>query len=207
MKRILLFFSLLFIASLFLFSCTEKTSPGDDTTYRVMVSLDRGFTVTTPNPVEVKEGESAVFGISIEDGYVFSSLSAGIYDESSQTLTVSDVTERMNISFFVEKLEYDPSVSYAYIFKGETGDFSSVKSSSAVPEGTLITVTSVNEDRHFIGWSYGKKAFDGGKILSTDRVYQFRLLPDIITDGALYVYANYTDANSFYYDLYGATLN
>ncbi len=207
MKRIPLFFFVLFMASLFLLSCNGNENPEQDKTYRVMVALDDGFTVTTQNPIEVKDGENAVFGITVEEGYVFASASAGIFDETSGTLTVSGVTERMNITFTVEKLGYDPSVSYSYIFKGGLGDFSSVKNSSSVSAGTLITVTSINEERHFVGWSYGKKAVDGGKIVSAERVFQFRLLPDIVTDGVLYVYANYTDSNVFYYDLNGGTFN
>lgn len=206
MKRILLALFALFTVSLFLFSCSENNPP-EEKTYRVMVALDDGFTVTTENPVEVKEGESAVFGITIEEGFVFSSASAGIYDETAGTLTVSNVTERMSISFSVEALGYDPSVTYSYVFKGAVGDFSSVKNSSSVSEGTLITVTSINTDRYFIGWSYGKKAIDGGEIVCAEREYRFRLLPDIVSDGVLYVYANYTDANVFYYDLNGGTLN
>ena len=85
MKK-LLFFIMLIMTVALLGSCVLGTDdPADDKKteedfYKVMVAVDEGFKVNTTNPLEVKEGESAVFGITIDEGYVFSSVSAGSYD-------------------------------------------------------------------------------------------------------------------------------
>ena len=213
MKKISLLFSLLFTL-LLITACSlggnnppDDDIPSADVTYRVMVAVDEGFSVKGTNPVDVKKGDTVSFNITIDEGYVFSSASAGIYNENTGILTVENVTERMNITFVVEKLDYDPNQTFAYIFKGKDGDFTSTKSSSAVNAGTLITVTSAYEEQHFVGWSFGKSLISGGELVSTERIFKFRLTPSIVTDGTLYVYANYTDANVYYYDLNGGALN
>ncbi len=206
MKKSLLAFLLFFISLTVCVSCSGGV--GDDKEkYRVMVSVDEGATVTGENPKDVKEGGSATFDISLNDGYGFVSTSHGTYDWETGKLTVENVTERINISFVTEKLEYSTSETFIYVFKGESGDVSDPKASSYMKMGTQITVTSNNTSKIFVGWSLGTNYAKGGVIVSTDRQYSFRASPETVKDGKLYVYANYLESNVFYYDPNSGSIN
>ena len=199
---LILSFSFLFSSCLGINEQNEEED--DEDTYRVMVAEGEGFKVTSKNPVEVKKGKSAVFDIEIEDGYLFSSASVGIYDEKSGKLTVENVEKRTTVTFTVEALGYDTSVIYNYVFNGLAVDFSSY-GSSALNAGTLITVEAGETDKAFAGWSFGKSAMDGGKIVSKERKFQFRLSPDYAEGDTVTIFSNYTDANIYYYDLNGGS--
>lgn len=202
-KKILFFFIFLF-SFCFIFASCGQTPPDnpDEDTYRVMVALGEGFIVSSQNPLDVKKGENAIFDIEIADGYLFTSASVGTYDEKTGKLTVENVDKRTTVTFTVESLGYDTSIKYKYLFKGLSTDYSS-KPTSELNAGTLITVEATNEQRAFAGWSFGKSAVDGGKIVSKERKYQFRLSPDLADGDTVRIFSNYTDANVYYYDLNG----
>ena len=206
MKNKLLLVIVLLASLLLVVACGEKT-PEPDETYKVMVGVSEGFTVTTTNPVDVKKGESAQFTIKLEPGYVFVSTSHGTYDELTGKLKIDNVTSRTSVQFTVENLGYDTSVKYVYSFKGTDKDTTTPSPSSSINAGTKITVTAGDHSRIFVGWTFGKSAKSGAEIVSTDREYTFRISPDVVDGGALVVYANYTDSNVYYYDPNGGELN
>ena len=207
MKKILLLV-FLFVTSLFLLaSCGDEPPVNEPDTYRVMVGVNEGFSVITQNPLDVVEGEAAEFVIKLADGYAFASTSHGTYDALTGKLRIENVTERITVQFAVEYLGYDTSVKYVYSFKGTDKDTTVPAPSSAVAAGTKITVTAGEPGRIFLGWTFGKSAKAGGEIVSTEREYTFRISPDVVDNGALVVYSNYTDSNVYYYDLNGGELN
>ena len=206
MKKVLLLVLLLIASLSLLISCGDD-APETDETYRVMVGVSEGFTVTTSNPLEVKKGESAQFFVKLEPGYVFVSTSHGTYDELTGKLKIDNVTSRISVQFTVENLGYDTNTKYVYSFKGTDKDTTTPSPSSSINAGTKITVTAGDHSRIFVGWTFGKSAKSGADIVSTDREYTFRISPDVVENGALVVYANYTDSNIYYYDPNGGELN
>lgn len=185
----------------------EPTPEPQDETVRVMVVLTDGITVTSTNPLDVKQGESAVFDVTIADGYAFESVSAGTYDAETGKLTVNNVTERTTVTFTLESLGYDTNVEYIYVFNGTDKDSTDVTPSPKVKAGTQITLTAGDTSRIFVGWSFGSSYKTGGKIVSDERTYTFRISPDTVTNGALMVYSNYIDSNVYYYDPQGGVIN
>lgn len=183
-------------------------SSGETKTYKVMVSYDPdNVTVVGANPIEVKEGENAVFDIQISSTARFVSTSVGTYDSETGKLTVTNVTSPLNIAFVTENLGYDTTKTFKYIFDGADHDTSDPKSSIAINYGTLIKLKAKDTDRVFVGWSFGKKYERGGEIVSTERNYSFVASPDLADNDVLYVYANYSDANVYYYDPNGGSIN
>ena len=206
MKKVLLL-ALLLIASLALLLACGEDTPDTETTYRVMVGVSEGFTVKSPNPLEVKKGESAEFDIAIESGYAFVSVSHGTYDEATGKLKIDNVSARTTVQFTVENLGYDTTVKYVYSFNGTDKDTTAPAPGAAILAGTKITVSAGDTSRIFVGWTFGKSAKAGGEIVSPEREYTFRISPDVVENGALVVYANYTDTNVYYYDPNGGELN
>ena len=206
MKKVLLLVLLLIASLTLLLACGEDT-PDTETAYRVMVGVSEGFSVTSQNPIDVKKGESAEFDIAIASGYVFVSVSHGSYDEVTGKLKIDNVSARTTVQFTVENLGYDTSVKYVYSFNGTDKDTTTPTPSASVTAGTKITVSAGDTSRIFVGWTFGKSAKAGGEIVSSEREYTFRISPDVVENGALVVYANYTDTNIYYYDPNGGELN
>ncbi len=201
--KALLIVSALVFCVIFLAACK-----GAGKEYRVMVSLSEGVSVDGDNPVTVPEGGSASFKMVIEDGYVLVSCDGGSYDYETGMLTVSDVRKNTNVDFIVEEYGYDPNEKFVYLFRSDfDGDLTSVKPSSSVASGTLITVTANDTSRLFLGWSFGASHKNGGELVSTERSYTFRLTPVVADDGVLTVYANYSEINSITYNANGGKIN
>ena len=188
-----------------LFAC-GGTEEQESQEYKVMVVLSEGVSVTDENPKTVKSGESVSFRVAISDGYAFESVSHGSYNEETGILTVDNVTERITVKFELVSLGYDTSAEYNFALRGTDSDTASIED-GRVNAGTKITLTAGDTRRVFLGWSFGKSYSEGGKIVSGERTYTFRISPDTVTDGTLTVFANYTDSNVYYYDPNGGYLN
>lgn len=189
---------LLMILTLALASCSPSEEPKDDTV-RVMVALTDGITVTSENPVDVKRGESCEFDVTLAQGYVFSSVSHGSFDEETGKLKIDSVTERTTVSFTLEYLDYDLSAEYVYSFFATDRDTTTLAPTANAKAGTAVRVEAGDRGRIFLGWTLGKSLSAGGDIISTERVWSFRISPSVATDGAVLLYANYTDSNKFFY--------
>ena len=205
MKKILLSLALIF-AFLTLFACTPGGG-GEDTpkTYKVMVIENDGITITGDNPVTVEEGGKATFTVAINEGYAFESVSAGTYDTSAGTLTVSDVKADVAVKFTVT--EVDTSVKYQYFFAGTESDTTSVTTGSEVYGGAKITLNAGDTTQAFLGWSSGAALASGGKLLSMDRSYTVTVGEEVAKDGIIVICANYSAAMAYSYDANGGTVN
>ncbi len=196
MKTIICIFALTVI-TLCLFSCDV---PSVEKMHKVGVAFPSGVIIDGENPRYVKDGEDAVFNITLPSGYILSSSGGAEYDRLTGTLTVKNVTKRTYIEVLIEKYQYDPNETFAYLFSSDNGlDSSDVKNGGSIPSGTRINVSANDESRAFLGWTAGKSFHNGGELLSRDRVFSFLLTPDICTDGILRLFPNYVDANTVYY--------
>ena len=184
------------------------TTPEEKIYYKVMVTVGDGFTVKSANPIDVEKGGTATFEIEIAPTHAFLSVSAGSFDQLTGILTLENVTKRTTIDFAVEELKVEEvGQEFVYIFNGSTKDTTSISSYNRVKTGTLIDVYAGDMTKNFVGWSFAASYAGGAPIISTSRQYSFRIDESIAVGDGVKIYANYSDANSFYYDLMGGKLN
>ncbi len=205
MRKLVFSAIMLMIVLLFAVSCVY--GGGDEEGYRVMVSASEGASVIGQNPVNVAAGGTVVFEIKITEGYGFVSVSDGEYDAEKGTLTVKNVQSKMNISFVTEELGYDTSKKALFYFIADSVDKASKQNIKEYNYGTEITVSAENFNGIFIGWSLGTNLSGGGKLLTEERVYTFRISPEFVEDGMVKIVANYLKATQFFYDPNGGEID
>lgn len=209
-SRLLMLFLTALLAVCVLSACApaEKEDPKDeeDATYTVMLTAPEGVSVLGKNPIKVKNGEDAVFSLSLGKEYVFCGASEGSYDPATGLFTVKNVTAKKSITLSVEHVGYDTTQKYMYFFYGTSADTTSVQSEQLQYAGTEITVRAGDGDRLFAGWSFSRLGADLSVIVSTEREFTFRLSPEYASGKTVELYANYTDNNRLYYDANGGTV-
>ena len=193
---------ILFCLSLTLVGCFSWQREG----VRVMVSLDEGVSVRGKNPVDVRVGETVVFLVELEEGYIFKSCDGAVYDANAGTITIENVRKDTNVNFITEEYRGNGE-KYSFFFKGADGDDSSIKSGSMALDSTYARLISNDTSKVFLGWSVGKSYSAGGTIISKDREYNLFLTEDMAVNGKIFVYANYVSADTVYYDLNGGRLD
>ncbi len=177
-------------------------------TVRLLINDLSGVASVSSTELMIPKGESAKFKVVPTSTYLIGSLSAGAYDEQSYMLTLPDVQSDMTVSISLAKLNYDRNDTvYATLQLGEY-DSASVSSGSHINLGTMLTLSAGNTSRNFLGWSVGGTLVGGGKLIGTERIFTFRVVPDIIGSGrAVSICANYRDINSYTYDPNGGEVN
>ena len=215
MKKLFSLMAILLVSALFLFACGGGSSGGNSgdngagasgTQYTVRILPADGVTVSGENSVKVNAGGTAVFEIEITEGYAFQSVSDGVYDAVTGTLTVSDVQDDIRVRISVVKIDVDAE-SFVYKFHGYVGDTSTAED-GRVEVGSRITVSSEMGNRDFLGWSFGKPLADGETPVSTSKTYAFNVGVGLVSaSGAIEIYANYADASVIYYDTNGGVAN
>ena len=208
MKKIIILLAVFVLCVGAICSCVQTDGGEDDgDTYRVMVVAD-GATVDGENPVRVAHGDDVSFKISLGATYTVREVSHGEYDEATSTLTVRNVTSNLRITLTAVDLGYDASKSYGFFFKGTAKDSCSLKDTSSVKAGTVVTATAGDTGRSFVGWSFGGTAAQGYEIYSKQREISFEISPDVSVNGVtVMLYPNYVDNNVYYYDANGGTVN
>lgn len=219
MKRFL-FFTFLLLAMLGLIACggeqppsDEGTNPGGETPgteYTVtFISENANASVTSKNPVTVKAGETANFRVSLSQTAVFRSADAGSFDYKTGLLRIPNITKDTRVRFLAEDVGYDTTGAYHLRLVGGSQDSVSHPDATAdIQPGTSITAEAGDMTKAFIGWSAHAPLANGGMLLSSERGYTFDLSPALVRDNTLLLYANYNaEANVYYYDLNGGSLN
>lgn len=190
----------------------SQNPPANDppgTEYKVTLILENNLaSVTSENPVTVKKGESATFRLSLSETAVFRSASEGSFDYKTGILTIPNVTKDTRVRFLAEDVGYDTTGAYHVRLVGSAQDSLSHPDSEAdIQPGTEILATAGDMNASFVGWSAFAPLASGGKLLSEERSYAFDLSPDLVREGLLILYANYSEANVYFYDLNGGRLN
>ena len=184
-------------------------NPPSDAEYKVtFISENNTATVTSENPVTVKAGESAKFRVSLSSTAVFRSVDAGSYDYKTGILTIPSITKDTRVRFHAEDVGYDTTGAYHLQFVGDAKDMVSHADPKAdIQPGTRITAVAGNTNASFVGWSAFAPIASGGKLLSDARSFSFDLSPDLVRNDLFILYANYSEANVYFYDLNGGALN
>ena len=184
-------------------------TPPADAEYKVTLILENDTaTVTSANPVTVKAGESAKFRVSLSSTAVFRSVDAGSYDYKTGILTVPSVTKDTRVRFLSEDVGYDTTGAYHLMLVGGAKDSVSHSDGTAdIQPGTRITAVAGDMNASFVGWTAYASLASGGALLSTDRSFTFDLSPSLMQNNLFILYANYSAANVYYYDLNGGSLN
>ncbi|MBR2964967.1 MAG: leucine-rich repeat protein [Clostridia bacterium] len=211
MKKIFPLIVLIFLMLSLVCACElpgDDGGDGDDDLYRVMLSLPEGVSVDGSNPVRVRAGETARFKLKFENDTMFASVTHGKYNYVSQTVTIDDVKSNINATLAVNKYDFDTSVTYNFIMRGTSSDQSTVASGTQVNAGIVVEASAGDEERRFVGWSFGNSSAAGAEIVSTERSISFVISAEYAnSDGNIVIYANYTDTNVLYYHPNGGQIN
>ena len=165
---------------------------------KVMISVneDSNFKITTENPVTIKSGENAVFGIELSDGYKLTNLGEGlIYSAEEKTITVVAPKFPRNVNLSAVVKENYRFAAYLDMTKGSIT--TSAKPGKEYEEGTKITVTTIPKgDNVFIGYSLENYMRDGGVPIAYSSTYEFeinqvtRLYANFASEGAKLLFYN-----------------
>ena len=219
MKKILISIIALCVPLLCLLTSCMGNTPDEGKTYKVMLSFSEGVTVTSQNPVQVKEGEAAEFEVSFGETYTLKSLDVGTYTDGEVTkenptrngkVVIENVTRNTTASLIAINLEYDTSVQYKFRFNGADGDSTTIKNNTFAYAGTIAEVEAKDNFKKFIGWSVGRASTNPSDMISTDRKFEFRLSPELLVNAGYSVielFANYVESGTYFYDLNGGVLN
>jgi len=183
---------------------SEGGNNADGPSYRVMVSASKGATVLPGASQTVPEGGTAVFNIQFEENYVFLGSDVGVFDPTTNTLTVENVTKATLVTLKAGVVDYDTNTLINYRFYNTCADdITSIPSNTDVALGTEITVKAGNLSRYFAGWSIGEST----EILSKDRTFTFRITPEMVQNNSLLIKPNYITLDTYSYDANGGKIN
>jgi len=124
------------LLALCLSACTPPTPDPNAGKLKVMVSLGEGATVDGTNPKYVNSGDSVNFKIIIDEDYILSSVSHGVYDAETQVLAVDGITANTNIDFSTRK-----KLDYTLTLELDEGISCAEGTSLTVREGDAKTLT------------------------------------------------------------------
>lgn len=220
-SKIFILLALVFSIMLMAVACSSEESSENGgsnggggnpaTTYSVqlVVNDQTAVELVDGNRKTVEEGQDVIFNIKINDGFIFDSVSHGVYDKDAETLTVTDVTTDLRINFKVKALSYDPNKSIDVNIVGTAADESNVGMGwQNVKYGTEIHLNAGDKSRPFAAWTIGNTLANGGTVLSEDREFTYSVIPENIGNTLfLAIYSNYLDNNVLYYDLNGGAVN
>lgn len=193
-----------------LFACNAPSGPNkpaEDKEYTVTFISQNASASVAKNEVKVKAGQTVQFSVLLSSTAVFRSVSEGSFDYKTGKLSIPNITKDTRVYFHAEEVGYDTTGEYRLTFVGGATDIVSHSNPNApIQPGTKITVSANDPFASFLGWSLHAPAASGGTVISTQREYSFDLSPSLVVDGALTLYSNYTDKNSYYYDPNGGSI-
>ena len=147
-----------------------------DKEYEIYLVTDEFCTVTSANPVKVKEGEVACFNVVFSENYQLDTTSAEY--ENGKILVkncTADATHTVT----------SRSISQFYFFDyaspaPEDGVVECSKPVGAHLANQQITLTAKPSDgAYFTGWSVGGTVLNGGTMVSYSQSYTFKLISDV----------------------------
>ena len=214
MKKLIYFLILIFSSLFILASCgaggdsgNTPDDPSDvgnmtEVTVRVIIKGE-GLTVEK-SVFTARDGDTLEIPISFSEGYTFKSASVpGEYDYERSVYIISPITLSISRVEFEAK-EIDRFDFRAYLAEGDTVSIDN----GSYAEGVSVSATSGNTDATFIGWTFGKSFSDGGAIASSDKTFTFKISDEYSLDNStVWLYANYTTENVYYYDTNGGKVD
>ncbi len=158
-------------AALLLLLSFPSCGKGEVYTVDVLLTAGEGYTIAGENPVTVQAGEDAVFSVTLEEGYTFVQTEGGGSYENG-VLTVPEVYYPTTVNM-VAAPETD---KVKFFVDNETGGgmvTMDLSDQIFFYPGTHVVVTAEpHEGHYFAGWTLDKSMDKGGRLLSTNSVYQ-----------------------------------
>ena len=171
----IILFSLLLLA-VFLFSGCE-IEEGTGLTIPVMLADAEGIEVLSDNPVRIPIGGDARFELRMDEALMI--------DNLPSDATLEDGVLTLKSVFFPKTLKLDTHMRVSCDFFASANVLSAGTLDVSLPNGTYwseteVTLSAVPEEGfHFLGYSVGALAEDGGEIVSVDPNYTFELSESI----------------------------
>ncbi|MCQ2427703.1 MAG: hypothetical protein MJ137_04795 [Clostridia bacterium] len=152
--------------------------------YSVKIEDYPGLEILSENPMSVVAGTDAFFEYRLAEGFKFDTLPEGVtlYDGK---IVLSNVLEDTVLSLHTYRYGYP-----TFEILCDSAAFGSVNSdhtNGKYEKGTQIALSVADGQKRFLGWSSGKPAASGGKIISTESHYTLSLSNDTV------IYANFFD--------------
>ncbi|MBP5271058.1 MAG: hypothetical protein ILO42_08895 [Clostridia bacterium] len=150
--------------------------------YTVTLNDKPGMTVNSPKEVTLLVGGTAEFDVTLSDGFLIGVLPDGtVYRDGK--IILENVTADTVLDFEVYELsDFDVAFSST---NTKWGTVSSTLPAGHYREGTVISLSAKAGTGTFEGFSVGKPASAGGKIVATSTNYTFTVTADTV------VYANF----------------
>jgi len=150
----------------------------------VMLAVPEGLTVEGENPIFVTPGKSAVFKVSVADGWCCLNGGAGDYSSRASSITLRNVRYPTTLS--PDVIPENEKVKFFCELAQNRGVVSSDIRQGFVRAGTEVTVTAEPHDGwYFSGWSLSRGIAEGGELLSRDAVFTYTV------EKNSFVYANF----------------
>lgn len=169
----------------------KKKSTG---THQVIINDIEGFTVTSKNPVEVRDGADVYFDISIDRDYEFDSVSIGEYNSASGKLIIRNVKKPINVSF---------RVKYIGDVKGDPPQFDTTGKHcifGSYPQRKLHDLEAKQIESHFLP-KPNALSYDGWEVMFTSKTGRpYTWYKDKEIDGKKYravCFARYRDVFTY----------
>ncbi len=157
----------------------------------------------------IPDGSNAIFKITVKSTYDLVSVSGGDYNPLSGELVIKNITGDVDVSFEVLSLGYDKNDTVRFNVVLANKDSSSINTGSVLNLGTTVTLSAGNDGRAFLGWTIGKPLEEGGVLISDNRKFGLKLVPNVIGSDVeeLTVYSNYRSLNLLFYDPNGGEVD
>ncbi|MBQ8380364.1 MAG: leucine-rich repeat protein [Clostridia bacterium] len=202
----------LLLSLICLFVSCKASDDADKREVKVILAADEGVEALGELVVKIPEGSDATFAIRLGEGYVLKELSHGKllnkdgevtdgYADKEVTVLIPAIEKDTVVKLFTEDIGFSTIGTFYYGNNLTGNDESSHATKNFYNFGTEITLSARDETRNFIGWSIGKAAIESEELISKEREVSYRVRPEDADDnGAVKIYANYLDKNTFFYD-------
>ncbi len=168
--------SLSWLGTTVLLAVLLLSSCGSTEGYEVNILLTEaeGYTITSENPITVPAGSDAVFQVQLDEGYTFVQADGGgIWADG--VLTVPSVQYPATINMIAT--DADEKVKF-FVDNGTGGGRVSMDTDSFFfyPGAKVVLTAEAHEGNYFAGWTLDKSMDKGGRLLSTDSVYEYEII-------------------------------
>ena len=158
----------------------------------VSLTLDEHVTSEEGTSLAARPGETVVFHLNVDEDYVVTDVSHGIYNQANSSLTVTVPEGALEVTVTTS---LSTGKEYGFTLRNGTASMYS----GSCPEGAVIRLSPDDSLGIFDCWSVGQTIANGGTLLSDDPYYVFTLNEETVSGSRINVYGNYRERGVTYY--------